>query len=365
MNLCEGRIGRQEATSLTAFGVAVSGLFYPNAASLYAHGNANYLAAPVTLALLMLLFTLVIKAMARRRAPHLGAFLCDALGGGMGRVAALAVVAYLVVAAAVPLIQFQLAMDRYVFPNSPVLNVCLYFLPPLLGLSFAGLETLGRTARLCLWPLAVALALPLILAIPSYRVNALFPLALEEPLFIARGGVMGLSRMLAPLLSLLICTRGVFGVQNACRYGRIAIVAGGLFVCVAQLCVGLTYCYLDLRDMVFPFYRMVMTSYPGVYLRMDKLLLFFWLVTGALCGAFYLYAAALLYCHATGVRDVRPAALSLSACAVTLTALASLDTASWLRNVAAVIVEYLYLPALLPPVLASLVAFCRKERRKA
>ena len=117
--------------------------------------------------------------------------------------------------------------------------------------------------------------------------------------------------------------------------------------------------------MVFPFYRMVMTSYPGVYLRMDKLLLFFWLVTGALCGAFYLYAAALLYCHATGVRDVRPAALSLSACAVTLTALASLDTASWLRNVAAVIVEYLYLPALLPPVLASLVAFCRKERRQA
>ena len=166
MNLREGRIGRQEAACLAAFGVAVNGLVYPNDAALYAHGNAAYLAAPLSLLLLLPAFALVARAMERRASAHLGGFLCDALGGLAGRAAALAVIGYLIVSAAVPLIQFLLSMHRYVFPNSSVQNIALYFLPPLIGLSLAGLETLGRTARICLWPFALMLLLPLLLAIP-------------------------------------------------------------------------------------------------------------------------------------------------------------------------------------------------------
>lgn len=365
MNLREGRIGRQEAACLAAFGVAVNGLVYPNDAALYAHGNAAYLAAPLSLLLLLAAFALVARAMERRASAHLGGFLCDALGGLAGRAAALALIGYLVVSAAVPLIQFLLSMHRYVFPNSSVQNIALYFLPPLIGLSLAGLETLGRTARICLWPFALMLLLPLLLAIPTYDASSLFPLPLEDPLFLCGCGVRGLSRMLAPPLALLVCARGVFGVKNAGRCGRIAIAAGGLFVCAAQLCVALTYCYRNLRPMVFPFYRMVMTSYPGVYLRMDKLLLFFWLMVGTLSAAFYLYAAALLYCQVTGVRDVRPAALSFSCCAAALVALAAGSAAEWFRSAAAAIVALLPLLALAPPLLASLAAFIRKERRKA
>src|SRR5699024_7763320 len=105
MNLREGRIGRQEAACLAAFGVAVNGLVYPNDAALYAHGNAAYLAAPLSLLLLLPAFALVARAMERRASAHLGGFLCDALGGLAGRAAALAVIGYLIVSAAVPLIQ--------------------------------------------------------------------------------------------------------------------------------------------------------------------------------------------------------------------------------------------------------------------
>lgn len=215
MNLREGRIGRQEAACLAAFGVAVNGLVYPNDAALYAHGNAAYLAAPLSLLLLLPAFALVARAMERRASAHLGGFLCDALGGLAGRAAALALIGYLVVSAAVPLIQFLLSMHRYVFPNSSVQNIALYFLPPLIGLSLAGLETLGRTARICLWPFALMLLLPLLLAIPTYDASSLFPLPLEDPLFLCGCGVRGLSRMLAPPLALLVCARGVFGVKNA------------------------------------------------------------------------------------------------------------------------------------------------------
>lgn len=362
MNLHEGGIGRQEATCLAVMGVVVSGLFYPNAASLYTHGNAGYLSALVTLLLLLLIFFLVTKAMERRAADHLGMLLCDVLGSTLGAVVGLLIVAFLIVAAAVPLIQFQMALLEYVFPNARAADLSLYFLPALLALACAGLETLGRTARFCFWPFAIAFVLPLLLPITSYEAYYLFPLPFEAPLSILQQGVTGLARGLAPLLSLLICAKGMFGVRNASQYGRIAVLAGGALVCISQLCIGMAYCYLELQDTLFPMYRMLMTSNSGIYLRMDKLLLFFWIMTGVLSSAFYLYAAALLFCQTTGVKDVRPAALSLGGCCMTLLLLANLDAASWLRGAAPVIMDNLYLAALLPPLLAALLAFCKRER---
>ena len=63
--------------------------------------------------------------------------------------AGLILVLVLVVSAAVPLIQFQVALLEYVFPNAELPNLSLFFLPAILALACAGLETLGRTARVC------------------------------------------------------------------------------------------------------------------------------------------------------------------------------------------------------------------------
>lgn len=181
MNLQEGRIGRQEATCLGWMAVVVSGLFFPNAASLYTHGNANYLVTAVTVLLLYAVFFLVTGAMERRGAAHFGMLLQDGLGKAGGIVAGLILVLVLVVAAAVPLIQFQVALLEYVFPNAELPNLSLFFLPAILALACAGLETLGRTARVCFWPVAIAFLLPLLLPITSYEIYHLFPLPFEAP----------------------------------------------------------------------------------------------------------------------------------------------------------------------------------------
>ena len=54
MKLNEGRIGRQEATSLAAMGVVASTVFYPNAAEGYRYGNASYVAALLALVLFLI-----------------------------------------------------------------------------------------------------------------------------------------------------------------------------------------------------------------------------------------------------------------------------------------------------------------------
>lgn len=362
MNLQEGRIGRQEAACLGWMAVVVSGLFYPNAASLYTHGNANYLVTAVTVLLLFAVFVLVAGAMARRGAAHFGMLLHDGLGRAGGTVAGLILVLVLVVAAAVPLIQFQVALLEYVFPNAELPNLSLFFLPVILALACSGLETLGRTARVCIWPVAIAFLLPLLLPVTSYEVYHLFPLPFEAPAAILQQGVMGLSRGLPAVIAILVCAKGLHGVRNASRCGIVAILAGGALVCVSQLCIGMIYSYKELQVTLFPMYRMVLTSNSGIYLRLDKLLLFLWILSGVLTSGFYLYAAALLYCQVTGLRDVRPAALSLGCCAGTLVLLAGIDAADWMQPLASAVMDQLYLAALLPPTLAAFVASCRKER---
>ena len=218
MKLNEGRIGRQEAASLAAMGLVSSAVFYPNAAEGYRYGNANYFAAPLAFLLLLLLFFVIVRSMKRRGAEHLGAFLTDALGGLFGRVAALAVVAFLVLSAAIPLIQFQLLLKRFVFPDSLVSTICLYFLPPMLLLACMGLETLGRTARMLFWLFAIAFVLPMLIPISAFETYHLFPLPMENPVSIVQSAVRMAAQGMPAVLALLIYADGVQGVRNAERY---------------------------------------------------------------------------------------------------------------------------------------------------
>lgn len=364
MKLNEGRIGRQEAASLAAMGLVGSAVFYPNAAEGYRYGNSNYIAAPLAFLLLLLLFFVIVRSMKRRSAEHLGAFLTDALGGLFGRVAALAVVAFLVLSAAIPLIQFQLLLKRFVFPDSLVSTICLYFLPPMLLLACMGLETLGRTARMLFWLFAIAFVLPMLIPISAYETYHLFPLPMENPVSIVQSAVRMAAQGMPAVLALLIYADGVQGVRNAEKYGYIVILGGGLLVILLQLCISLTFSYLDLREIISPLYRLLMSQRSGVNMRLDKLVLFSWIAMGILSVAGYLYAAALLLCRTTGIGDVRPPALSFSAVAASLALLVSKNT-NWTNTAATLIVDNLYLLALAPPLLAAAAAFFRKERLSA
>lgn len=364
MKLNEGRIGRQEATSLAAMGVVASAVFYPNAAEGYRYGNASYVAALLAFSLLFLLFFITVRAMRRRGAAHLGAFLTDSLGGLFGRVATLAVILFLVISAAIPLIQFQWLLKRFVFPDNLVATICLYFLPPMLLLACMGLETLGRTARMLFWLLAVSFVLPMVIPAASYETYHLFPLPLENPLAIVQSAVRMTAQGMPAMLALLIYADGVQGVKNAEKYGRIALLGGGLLVVLLQLCISLSFSYSDLQEIVSPLYRLLMLQRSGINMRIDKLVLFLWIIMGLLAVSGYLYAAALLLCRTTGIGDVRPPALSFSAAAATLALLVS-QNAEWTATASSAVRSNLYLLALVPPLLAAVAAFLRKERLAA
>ena len=362
MNYKEGRIGRQETAAAAGIACAMSGMFAVNTARFYEKGNSGYFSSILS-ALLSLMAALLIGAvMRKKRIPHLGELYRRAFGPVCVVPVALMSSLLLAYAAAAPLIRMLMILCRYVFIEAPVQRSALYFVACILALGVAGLEVIGRTARLFVMLILGSVLVTFVVAAPAFEAFRLFPLlgnGMPDALWLS---VTGISRFFPALLTLLICGEGVHGMENAATGAAVAAGAGGLLTAGSQLCLGMLYPAGMLAGMHAPMYRATMSVHTGgAMLRTDKLLLFIWTMGGLIAGGFYTYAGALLYAKSTGMRDVRPGVTALGALAGTMTLLGMLNL-DWLERAAAFLSEFGWACFLLPPLLAvGIVLIRRKE----
>ena len=171
----------------------------------------------------------------------------------------------------------------------------------------SGMECVCRMGKLLLIPGALALLLTLALASPAFAVYHLYPLL--SPGFDAfwEQTNQALFRFLPPGLALFAAGRGCQGRHNAMDGVRRGLLLGGGGAFLMQLGLGLTFFAPDMAFLSAPVYCMTMAArQERMVLRFDGLILFLWLAAGLLTAAFYLYAAALLFCRSMGQEDVRP-----------------------------------------------------------
>lgn len=361
MNLRQGRIGKQEAAAMAMIACISCGVFAVDAHTTYAAGDSAYVSSALAAMLSLLMFYLVAEAMRRKHCETLSQLYRLAFGRVLSVPMAFISMLALLYAAAMPLAQLLLIMNHYVYVHAPTPHIALYLLPCLLILAWMGLEIIGRTAKLLVGIILISFLVAYIIAIPAYEPFRLYPLlgnGLAETL---RRSATGTVRFFPALLCLLICGRGVHGVENAASGAVAASVGGGLVASVTQLFLGMAYPYYMLADMPAPLYRLTMAvSGAKVYLRADKVLLFFWMLAGMIAGGLFAYAAALLYAGATRIRDIRPAVAAVVSviCAVAL--MGQLNLPQFIEA-ADVLINFAWLAALLPPLLASMIAVLKKE----
>ena len=303
MNLRLGRFGLQESAAAVGLAALISGVFTLNVGETFARGNLCYMATAAGALLGLLLLKLLGGALARSGGSDLG----DLLAGGPWPLLALPLALGLVLSAALPLLRFALAMERYIFVEADYVPIVLCLLPVLLLMVLSGMECVARMAKLLCVPGALALGLTLLLATPAFDSSHLFPLF--SPGFAAFLDQTGeaLFRFLPPGVALFAAGRGCQGrryVQGGVSRG---LLLGGAGATLLQLGLGLTFFGPDLSSLSGPVYCMTMAArQERLGLRLDVLVLFLWVMTGLVAAAFYLYAGALLLCRATGVEDVRP-----------------------------------------------------------
>ena len=124
----------------------------------------------------------------------------------------------------------------------------------------------------------------------------------------------------------------------------------------------LLFSFEHLREVYGPVFRMAMSVGSASGMRMDRVLLFFW-VAGILIGAAALfYVAGLQFCRSARMRDVRPAAMAAAGIGTTA-ALFGHYGAAWIERVVTAVLQYQWIVCAAPLLLASLIAFSRKERK--
>ena len=304
---------------------------------------------------------LVAEAMRRRRIKNLAELYRFAFGRWLCVPAALVTVLTLVYAAAMPLVQLFSAMNHYVYVEDKAASLALYLLPCLLLLAWLGLEILGRTAKLFIWLLLLSFLCVFLIAAPFYEPYRLFPLLGDGLFAVLRHSAEGMLRFFPALLCLLICGTGMHGVENAASGAAIGAIGGGVVVTATQLLLGMAYPYYMLAKMPLPMYRMTMAATGArAYLRADKVLLFFWVLSGVIAGALLAYAAALLFAGVTRMRDIRPAVAALSITVSAVTLMGQMNLVPFF-DVAGAMWAPIWLAALLVPLLAAMLALLRRE----
>ncbi len=341
------------------------GIFLMDAHVAYDSGDSAYVSSALAAMVSLLLFYLVAEAMRRKRCENLSQLYRLAFGRVLSVPMAFISVLVLLYTAAMPLAQLLLIMNHYVYVHAQASDIALYLLPCLFILAWMGLEIIGRTAKIFAGVILISFLIAYIIAIPAYESFRLYPLlgtGLPEILHVS---AIGTVRFFPALLCLLICGRGVHGVQNAASGAAVAAVGGGLVAGTTQFFLGMAYPNYMLAHMPAPLYRLTMAvSGARVYLRADKVLVFFWMLAGMIAGGLFAYAAALLYAGVTRMRDIRPAVAAMVSviCAATLMEQLNL---SWFIDTAAVLMEFAWLAALLPPLLAAMIAVLKKKEAAA
>ena len=329
MNDRQGRIGRQEAAAAAGMALGTGSIFVTDAALFYGRGNAGVLGVMVAFALSVVLFCMTAFAMKKAGQDTLfGLFRCG-LGPVWSRAAALVLVVAAAVTAGLILGRFVYMLNTYVFESAAPWQLLLYLSPAAAALGLWGMETLGRTARLLLLPVAAGLVVTLLLGLDTYAGFRLYPQA--QPARLVLSGLENAAVMLPGLLGLLIAGGGVHGPQNARYAGLAALFAGSGLSLACQLCLGMTFQSDALSALYTPLYRLTQLSRSGGYFpRLDQLLLFFWVLGGLVAVGYLQYTGGLLWCHAFDQKDVRPAvvmaaALGTGTCLLSLRGLAALD----------------------------------------
>jgi len=363
MNLRQGRIGRQEALCAAAIAAGASAVFTTDTNALYARGNSAYLSTPLSALLSLGAFLLVVRTMQRRDNKNLWELLSDGLGPVFGRVAALICTAVLLFAAAGLLSRFSLMLGRFVFPDASEWQILAYLAAAAFVPAWLGLEGIGRTSRLFVWLLLIAVLGALLLAAYNYQPHRLAPFLGDGLGNMAELSVRDTALFFPALMGLLVVTRGVHGVTAAKRAGYGAGIAAGVLSSLCQICLGMTYSYHDLAQMHSPMYRLTMNFRSGGYYpRLDLLLMMGWTLSGTLGAGFYTYAAALLFAEAFQQEDIRPAVAAFTA-AVGGTAMLMHVETDFTKALGDIVSRYGWLAATVPALLAAALA-ARKGKRE-
>lgn len=313
MRLHEGRMGVQEMASLMALTLIGKLVLRKDVMLGQGSGNATW-------------YTIWITALAGAAVLALALYvarekdLCTAMPellGPLGKGFLLVFCVLLWFLAATMFAELFYLIRRFQLPNTSEWALIALLLLAFLPLSFFGLESLGRTAKMLLWVFAVAIIGLLLLTMPHFETFRLHPLLGQGLAPSAWGGVTR-GVMCADILAPAVFFHALQKSKARKQSGWIALGAGVFTAFALIVSISMLFAPDMLASMSEPLMRMSDFADAGLFfIRFEPLFFFIWFMLGALGLAFTHYSANFIYCRTFAIMDIRPVtALSALLCII-------------------------------------------------
>jgi spore germination protein KB len=256
--------------------------------------------------------------------------------------------------------EFVEVLKVYVLPLTPISFLIGIFVAVVTVVSFLGLETIARYAKMSAYILLVSFITVLILASQKYETYRMFPIFGYGLAKTIRHG-LARSSFYGEVLILAVVAGSLQGTKYIKKAGYLSLVLSGILVSSALLAFTLTFPYYTGAEITAPMYQLTaMIDYGRFLQRLEPIFLFIWFVSSFLSVTAIFYTSASLYCKIFRIQDIRPIIFPFANILFTVAMMPS-DITTVATGYIHIFREYGWTILYIPPLIALIIAIIREK----
>lgn len=310
--LNEGKFGYSEAISLIVITISSKAFFSSPSLVIELVGTAGWYMTLISALVAIVLFLILYMLLKRFPGKNIMEINDIVLGRFAGSIVSFILFAFLLVVASINLREFTEILKIFVLPETPPSFIMLVFIISIVAISFAGLETLVRYAKLLIYLLSAGFIIVIIMSIPNFGLNRLFPIlgrGLDTTII---NGVLRCSYY-GEVVLLGIIASSLQGAKNIKKIGLYGIFISGLVTSLSMLSFGMVFPYNTAQELVSPMYAMASNVHLGKFLQhMEPIFVFLWNFSSFIEVSALFLGALIIYCHIFKISDKRPIILPMA-----------------------------------------------------
>lgn len=308
----ETKFGYHEAISLIVITIFIRAFFTSPGRVVEQVGTAGWymtLISAATAALLFLPIYFLLKRFPDKNITQINDLV---LGKVAGSAFSFIAGIFLLAIVAINFREFTEMLKTYVLPNSPPSFIMIVFLMGVIALSFMGLETIARYAKLLIYVLIAGYFLVVILSIKNFKFAHILPIlgfGLDKTII---NGLLR-SSFYGDVVIVAFIASSLHGIKEIKRIAFSSILISGILTSSALLTFSLVFPYTTAQELTAPMYEMAaMIQYGSFLQQMDPFFLFFWNFGSFIEISIIFYCAIINYCYVFRISDKRPIILPMA-----------------------------------------------------
>lgn len=306
----EGKFGVNEAVSLVII-ATTSKVFLAGPATLAEIvGTATWLSSLISGAVAFAGFGFIYLLLKRFPGRDLVEIFDISFGRALGFIFSCVLAIFMFISTLIRMNESREFLHVFIYPMSPNWLLSGLFILCVFVLSLLGLESIARLAKLLIYFMIASFLLAMIMGIPNYDMNNLFPILGKGLDKIAPVGVLG-SSVYGDVIILAIFAKSLQGHKFIKREGIIGIFISFLIVSAALLATSLTFPHYVLQETTAAVYELTTIIDLGRYLqRVEAIFIFARIFNAIIANTVSYYAFLWIFCNTFKISDKRPVVIS-------------------------------------------------------